>query len=143
MQPATENKPKALRGTFPELGKDIESLVEAIKKGFPVQRFDVLRQWLDLSAGDAAELLNIPSSTLARRKKAGRLDRDESERTYRIAHLMHRAVNVFGSAEHARRWLKAPQYALGGVTPLAFADTEPGAREVEALLGRIEHGMPV
>ena len=32
--------------------------------------------------------------------------------------------------------------ALGGATPLGFARTEPGVREVEDLLGRIEYGIP-
>jgi putative toxin-antitoxin system antitoxin component (TIGR02293 family) len=38
-------------------------------------------------------------------------------------------------------WLKSPQKALGGKTPLEYSDTEPGAREVEDLLGRLEHGV--
>jgi uncharacterized protein (DUF2384 family) len=33
------------------------------------------------------------------------------------------------------------QKGLGGKTPLEYADTEPGAREVEDLLGRLEHGV--
>ncbi len=43
--------------------------------------------------------------------------------------------------EAAREWLKSPLPALAGKTPLEFADTEPGAQEVEDLLGRIEHGV--
>jgi uncharacterized protein (DUF2384 family) len=31
--------------------------------------------------------------------------------------------------------------ALGWRTPIDFAQTEPGAREVENLIGRIEHGV--
>jgi uncharacterized protein (DUF2384 family) len=31
--------------------------------------------------------------------------------------------------------------SLGHATPLALADTEFGAREVEDLLGRLEHGV--
>ena len=34
-----------------------------------------------------------------------------------------------------------PKRALGGLTPLRCCDTEIGAREVESLLGRIEHGF--
>jgi len=30
---------------------------------------------------------------------------------------------------------------LGGETPLEYAETEVGAREVEDLLGRIEYGV--
>ena len=35
----------------------------------------------------------------------------------------------------------AKNRALGGATPLDFAKTEPGAREVENVLGRLEHGV--
>jgi uncharacterized protein (DUF2384 family) len=37
--------------------------------------------------------------------------------------------------------LRSPQIGLGGAVPLAYAETELGAREVEDLLGRIEYGV--
>ncbi len=79
---------------------------------------------------------------LARRKRSERLSNAESERLYRIAFLIARAVQVLGSLEGAQHWLDTGKRALGGATPLAFAKTEPGAREVEDLLGRIEYGIP-
>ena len=54
---------------------------------------------------------------------------------------MGRAVEVLESEENARRWLTSPQFGLGGAVPLEYAETEVGAREVEDLLGRIEHGV--
>jgi putative toxin-antitoxin system antitoxin component (TIGR02293 family) len=59
----------------------------------------------------------------------------------RFARLLGRAVDVFESLDGARRWLKAPQYGLGEAIPLEYAKTDVGAREVELLLGRIEHGV--
>jgi putative toxin-antitoxin system antitoxin component (TIGR02293 family) len=47
-----------------------------------------------------------------------------------------------GDANAARQWLTAPQPALGGSTPGDYAATELGAREVENLIGRLEHGIP-
>jgi uncharacterized protein (DUF2384 family) len=38
-------------------------------------------------------------------------------------------------------WLARENRALGGQTPLSLADTDLGARSVEALLGRIGHGL--
>jgi putative toxin-antitoxin system antitoxin component (TIGR02293 family) len=87
-------------------------------------------------------VLSIPPSTLSRRKREGHLDRDESERAFRLARLVDRAAEMTGSLEGGVRWLKASQYALGGQTPLDYADTEVGARVVEDLIGRIEHGIP-
>ena len=44
------------------------------------------------------------------------------------------------SVDDGRRWLRSPALGLGGAVPLEFK-TEVGAREVENLLGRIEHGV--
>jgi uncharacterized protein (DUF2384 family) len=35
----------------------------------------------------------------------------------------------------------SPQPALGGATPIEVAQTELGSREIENLVGRIEHGV--
>lgn len=86
-------------------------------------------------------MLGISKATLHRRKLAGRLDSAESSRVVRFARLMGRAIEVMESEDRARQWLAAPQAALGGEVPLEYAETEVGAREVEDLLGRIEHGV--
>jgi putative toxin-antitoxin system antitoxin component (TIGR02293 family) len=38
-------------------------------------------------------------------------------------------------------WLNSPNHGLGGRTPLQMAQTEAGSREVENLIGRLEHGV--
>jgi len=50
-------------------------------------------------------------------------------------------LDVLEDAELARQWFKMPAKALGGKTPLQYADTEPGVQEVEDLLGRIVYGV--
>ena len=75
-----------------------------------------------------ALISGIHPRTLARRKQEARFPPNESERLMRIALLFNRAVDVLGAEETARDWLKTPNPALGGQTPLAFADTEPGVR---------------
>ena len=60
----------------------------------------------------------------------------------RIARVFDLAAALF---EHdlasANVWLREPKKALGGEAPLQFARTEVGAREVEHLIGRLEHGV--
>ena len=46
-----------------------------------------------------------------------------------------------GDYQGAREWLETPIPALANQRPLDLARTEPGAREVEDLIGRIEHGV--
>lgn len=118
-----------------------DELIEALKSGLPAESFDRLQEQLDVSARELADVVGIASRTLARRKRSGRFAPDESERVLRIARLYERAAVVLGGEERAQRWLKQPKRALGGRDPLHYADTEPGAREVEDLLGRLEHGV--
>jgi putative toxin-antitoxin system antitoxin component (TIGR02293 family) len=116
-------------------------LIKNIKKGLPISAFEKIQKELDVSADTLASTVNIATRTLARRKKEGRFHPDESERVLRIASLFDRALQVLHSQNRVQLWFKSPQKGLGGQTPLEYADTEPGAREVEDLLGRLEHGV--
>jgi putative toxin-antitoxin system antitoxin component (TIGR02293 family) len=69
------------------------------------------------------------------------MDRAESDRLVRYARLFARASEALGGHAGARSWLVEPARAFHGECPLDYADTEIGAREVEALLGRLEHGV--
>jgi len=118
-----------------------ESLIHELEKGLPFAELEALRDNLGTSMELLARRVGISRPTLHRRKGLGRLTSDESDRLVRFARLMGMAVHALGSADHAREWLAAPQYGLGGAIPLDYARTEIGAREVEDLLGRIEHGV--
>ncbi len=63
------------------------------------------------------------------------------DRLYRLAHIFTFAREVFGDEAFAREWLHTPQVGLNNCTPLYMMKTEAGTREVEELLGRIEHGV--
>ena len=120
---------------------DPADVVAMVRRGLPMEEFYALAAWLDITEEDLAPLLGISRATLHRRKKADHLEMPESERLIRIARLLRRAVEVFEREKAARDWLKTPAVAFSGETPLAYADTEVGAREVENLLGRLEHGI--
>jgi len=127
---------------FPELESDSPAdVVRAIRQGLPTEHFDALQEALDVTTRDLAQIVGITQSTLSRRRQHGPFNADESERIVRIARLFNHAVRAMESKETARKWLKEPARALGGESPLRFADTEPGAREVERLLTRLEHGV--
>jgi putative toxin-antitoxin system antitoxin component (TIGR02293 family) len=51
------------------------------------------------------------------------------------------AEKVFGNSAKAHRWLRKAKHSLAGETPLAFLASEHGARIVEEMLRRIEHGI--
>ncbi len=127
------------------IGLDLRStddLIEHVKRGLPPSVFDLLRDELDLAAETLAGLAGVSTRTLARRKKRAQpLAPDTSERLIRFARLYEIAADTLGGEEEARHWLKSPNPALAGHTPLDYADTEPGAREVEDLLGRLAYGV--
>ena len=96
---------------------------------------------LGLSADSISASLSLPKRTLARRKKQARLSADESDRLLRLARVAASAVDVFGDAHNASAWLRKPNRALGNASPLSRMDTDVGVRQVERVLGRIEHGI--
>ncbi len=119
--------------------------VARVKHGLPLREFDGLRELLDLKVEDLAVRIGISPATLSRRRReadGGRLDPEHSDRLMRYARLYWQAVQLLdGNEESARAWIKRPARALDGVTPLDFADTEVGGREVETLITRLEHGV--
>lgn len=116
-------------------------VVERVRDGLPMDEFQSLREILGVTEERLAAWLGMSRATLHRRKQAGRLDRTESDRLIRYARLAARASHALGGMDAARSWLVAPALAFHDECPLDYADTEIGAREVEALLGRLEHGV--
>lgn len=70
-----------------------------------------------------------------------RLTPSESDLVVRTAAALSKAIDVLGEKSKAAHWLKSPNTALGGQTPLSLLDTSAGEHEVEALLDRIEYGV--
>lgn len=120
----------------------LSGLLASIEEGLPTGLLDEIQERLDLTPEEMASFLGISPRTLERRRENGTLTPVESERLYRIVRLFRKATDVFESEEEACTWLKRPQMRLGEQVPLQVARLEPGAREAERLLGRIEHGIP-
>ena len=122
-------------GGFPAVARHIE-------RGLPYRSLEEFQRHAALSVAEVAELISLPARTLARRR-GGRLQSEESDRLVRAARVFAQAVGLFeGDEEAARAWLSTPQLAFGGVTPYAATRSDPGAREVEQLIGRLSHGVP-
>ncbi len=119
-----------------------DDLVAQIEKGISFAALESLASLTGMPVATMAEALRIPERTLARRKASGRLMPDESERLLRLSRVFENAVRLFeGDLPGAVTWLTTPKKALGHKTPLDYSRTEPGAREVENLIGRLEHGV--
>ncbi len=123
------------------LENDLE-MAALILAGLPAAVLRRVGSFLGLRPAKVGSIVNINEKTLERRLKAhARLKPDESERVARLMRIISLATSTLESEAHAREWLKRPLRELGGRTPLQLAATEPGAREVERVLGRLEHGI--
>lgn len=115
--------------------------VSVIRTGISSSAVDALARTLRITQSDLAAALGIPERTLARRKKEGMLNSEESAKLVRVARVVERADAVFEDRAAAIDWLKTPNGALSGATPLSLLDTDIGAESVMDTLGRIEHGV--
>ena len=113
-----------------------------VESGLPAASALAFKEALALTNDELATLLGVSTRTLARWNPGkSRLDLVSGDRLLRSARLFAIASEVLEDARAAAQWLKAPQRGFGGAIPLALARTDVGARVVEELLGRMEHGV--
>jgi len=116
-------------------------IVRMIRHGLPTEAVDHFLQASRLSF-NAIESHVLPRRTFMRRRQSAQpLDPVESDRFLRLVRLVAMADETFGNSDKAMTWLGRENRVLDGQTPLSLADTDQGARSVEALLGRIGHGL--
>ncbi len=129
------------KGVLRERQATYEAIIDKARAGLPYATLEAIATRFEIPQEILVRVLHLPPRTLARRKKSRRLSADESDRLLRLARVVARAEDVFGSQERAGAWLRGTVRALGGVRPLDLLDTDLGAQQVERILGRIEHGV--
>lgn len=116
--------------------------VARIRSGLPAASALAFKQALGLNNEQLASVLGVSVRTVARLDPAkSHLDAVSGDRLVRSARLYAIAVEVLEDSQAAAQWLKSPQRGLGGAVPLELAQADVGSRAVEALLGRMEHGV--
>lgn len=121
---------------------DAASLRAEVEKGLSFGRLVNLTRVMGLTLQTAAEILFISPRSLQRRKIEGRLHADESDRLLRLSRIFGLAIELFeGDKDAAITWMSERLPVLGLASPLEMSKTEPGALEVEWLIGRLEHGV--
>ena len=114
--------------------------IDATRRGLPVSALDALIEAGRLTLAEIDRIV-LPRKTLAHTRALGVLTADQSDRLMRVTRVVAAAEETFGSPEKAHRWLRRPTTALDGDAPLDWLDTSEGARQVERLLERIDHGL--
>lgn len=124
------------------LGREVRSqadLALAVRDRLPLSALKGLA-----SAGlseQEIERFVIPARTRRHRlAKKQPLTVEESDRAVRLLRIQTLAEDTFGDKAKAGEWLRRSLAELGRETPLAVAETETGARLIEAILAKIDWG---
>lgn len=112
-----------------------------IREGLPFAALGAVMEHFEIPQESACRILNLSRRNFPRRRKSNRLAADESDRLCRLARVLAHAQRIFEDQAETAAWLRRPNPALRGETPLACLDTDIGVRQVEEILGRIEHGI--
>lgn len=124
------------------LWKSSLDLHRSIVSGLPVKCLIHFKAHTRLSNTYMCKALGVSEKTFIRWQDdpAKRLDAVSSDRLVRTAKIMGLAEEVLEDADNARAWLSRPQPALGNEIPQEFLRSDIGAKQVEDLLLRMEHG---
>jgi putative toxin-antitoxin system antitoxin component (TIGR02293 family) len=124
----------------PDAARRLE-LIRLIRGGFSLGLVDALAREAGVRLEELVEFEIIPRRTLAHSKRNERFTPIQSARLARFFRVQQKARHTFGSEDKAMQWLKRPTNPLNNNAPVAMLDTDEGARLVEDLLTRIDHGL--
>jgi putative toxin-antitoxin system antitoxin component (TIGR02293 family) len=131
----------AVTGAEQKQSKSFHGVTVTVKGPFVQMDTSALRALQGYSDEEIYNLV-VPKRTLARRTAEKQpLSAQETDRAVRLARIGKMAEQVFGNADKAHRWLRKPKPSLQGETPLNYLASETGARVVEEMLTRIDHGI--
>ncbi|MEP7036898.1 MAG: antitoxin Xre/MbcA/ParS toxin-binding domain-containing protein [Acidobacteriota bacterium] len=117
-------------------------LAKKVETGFSFDALERLAKVTGLPLERLRVAVRISPRTLTRRRKKNKLSPEESDRLVSVSRLLAQTFELFEENEDAGiRWFTSPNRALNGQSPIEAAATEIGTREVENLIGRLEHGV--
>ena len=133
-----------LLGGSAGIGRGVKTLADldaAINAGLPRSALDHVLEFA-APAAERAKLRNrvVPRASYQRRRRLSPMHSATTERLARVAAM---ARWIWEDDERARAFLWRPHPELRGRRPIDAALTELGAREVEEVLQRGVHGLPV
>jgi putative toxin-antitoxin system antitoxin component (TIGR02293 family) len=98
---------------------------------------------IQINQEEFAEYLGLKIRTLSRRfeKPTEKMTSEESEKVIRLARIFLESLDIFKNEIKVATWLKRPNRSLSDKAPISYLDSDIGAEEVMALLGRIRDGV--
>jgi putative toxin-antitoxin system antitoxin component (TIGR02293 family) len=118
---------------------------EMLARGLPGEALSHLIGSLETLHKTASleKAIGMSLRTFQRRKDAPHkpLSREQSGRAWKLAEILAKATEVFGSQEEAERWLERPAIGLNRRRPIDLLATPAGLELVETYLGRMKFGV--
>ena len=117
-------------------------LIELLKVGFSSDAWEQLVKYTHLPQSVLLEIIHLNRTSFFRQKREGNFTPAQSESILRFARVLGKVLLLYdGDIKSALLWLSKPHRFLGDRSPFDLIDTETGANEVLALIGRMEHGV--
>jgi putative toxin-antitoxin system antitoxin component (TIGR02293 family) len=122
--------------------RSMADVADAVEAGLPKHSLERVVERAGVQGPARLKLMHrvVPAATWKRRN---RLKLVESEKTERLARVIALAELLWDDEAEARRFLATPHAELGSKKPIEAALTELGARQVEDIVMRALHGLPV
>src|SRR5690606_36887581 len=114
-----------------------------IQQGLPYDAVEAAAAAAGIEMKELALYGAIATRTLSHSRRSGRFSPTQSNRVMRLLRVWYHARRAFADPDKARSWMNRPTRPLGGRRPVDLLDTDEGARLVQELIGRIEHGIAV
>lgn len=113
-----------------------------VKSGFSVELLSNVANIIGFRLTLVAHSLGITSSMLARRRKHGYFNREESDRIFCLIKVIERANDFFeGDQKSVRQWMQTSLPALGQKQPIEMLQTTADTIAVLNLMTRLEFGV--
>jgi putative toxin-antitoxin system antitoxin component (TIGR02293 family) len=132
----------SLREQVNGFGAEALTTHRRLVEGLPGQSLFVASGLAFDTLAEALPFLDLTAKT-AWQKLDANLSSSQSEQALRLGRIAVMAAELMGSAEHGRRYLRTPNFALGGATPLELLKTAEGEQLVLAELQAQADGGPV
>jgi hypothetical protein len=122
-----------------QYNQDIADELPIHPPGYNVHSMPAPKPALDPLADDAAHKESVEDqsnsmNTIAIEVPPSYIENSEVD-------LVARALSVLGSPKQLGTWMKTALPSLRGQTPYSLMNSEEGRKQVEVVLGRIEHGI--
>ena len=148
-EPVTEAEPVVrLLGGAKTLRRRISTALDAhevIERGMPAEALHHLVESMQVLDFETSVVKGIGVSlrTFQRSKvhPERALSVDAGGRTWKLAEILAKATEVFGSRPAAERWLESAAVGLNQYRPIDLLATPAGTELVDDYLGRIEYGV--